>query len=317
MYFHLNKEEFKSFIKIISNRTNLDEDIIEKDYYVCEILKQLSNNQNYLKAYFKGGTALYKMLDKMNRFSEDIDLTVKVIESESNTSNKNRLKKSALIYKIPDLELDNNKTKNNRQSITAFYKYKTDFLETNYPLHKSGEIQVESTSFTISEPTETHKIESIIYSAATNEERKILREKFEIEPFNLEVQKLERIFVDKLFAAQFYYSRNSYMDFSKHIYDIIILLEEKRIIDLLENDKYFEKLVDYKRKEESFRIGGVSQNLKINEFEYFNFELNNEIVNQYEIMQNKYIFKDEYKKNIREIKEKLIKLKSILEKLEG
>lgn len=107
------------------------------------------------------------------------------------------------------------------------------------------------------------------------------------------------------------------MDFSKHIYDIIILLEEKRIIDLLENDKYFEKLVDYKRKEESFRIGGVSQNLKINEFEYFNFELNNEIVNQYEIMQNKYIFKDEYKNNIREIKEKLIKLKSILEKLEG
>ena len=36
----------------------------------------------------------------MNRFSEDIDLTVKVIPEQSNTKNKNRLKESALGYKI-------------------------------------------------------------------------------------------------------------------------------------------------------------------------------------------------------------------------
>ncbi len=46
---------------------------------MCTILKNLSENQDELQAYFKGRTAIYKILDTMNRFSEDIDLTVKVL----------------------------------------------------------------------------------------------------------------------------------------------------------------------------------------------------------------------------------------------
>ena len=56
--------------------------------------KELAKKQDYLKAYFKGGTAVYKILENMNRFSEDIDLTVKVLPEESNTRNKKRLKES-------------------------------------------------------------------------------------------------------------------------------------------------------------------------------------------------------------------------------
>ncbi len=79
MDLHLNKKEFKHLLQNISKRAKIDVDIIEKDYYVCTILKQLSENQNESKAYFKGGTAVYKILDDMNRFSEDIDLTVKIL----------------------------------------------------------------------------------------------------------------------------------------------------------------------------------------------------------------------------------------------
>ena len=90
MLLHLNKFEFKNIIEIIRDRENIDKDIIEKDYYVCLILKEIAKKQDYLKAYFKGGTAIYKMLSTMNRFSEDIDLTVKVLAEESNTRNKKR-----------------------------------------------------------------------------------------------------------------------------------------------------------------------------------------------------------------------------------
>ena len=75
MLLHLDKENFRKFIYIISNKINIDADIIEKDYYVCTILKELSKKQDELQAYFKGGTAIYKILDTMNRFSEDIDLS--------------------------------------------------------------------------------------------------------------------------------------------------------------------------------------------------------------------------------------------------
>ena len=96
MLFHLKEEDFKKFIGDMSKKINIDADIIEKDYYVCTVLKELAENQEYLKAYFKGGTAVYKILDTMNRFSEDIDLTVEVVKEDSNNSNKTRLKKSAL-----------------------------------------------------------------------------------------------------------------------------------------------------------------------------------------------------------------------------
>ena len=114
----------------------------------------------------------------MNRFSEDIDLTVEVVAEDSNTRNKNRLKKSALGYKIPGLELDKSKTKDVKQSVTAFYKYNSLFNNVKTDYIKPGEIQVEATSFTISEPTEIYTIEPILYKYANENERKILEKEF-------------------------------------------------------------------------------------------------------------------------------------------
>lgn len=96
MKLHLNKELFLETIESLSTKTSIAMDIIEKDYYVCLILEDLAKKQSKLKAYFKGGTAIYKILDTMNRFSEDIDLTVKVLPEESKTRNIKRLKLSAL-----------------------------------------------------------------------------------------------------------------------------------------------------------------------------------------------------------------------------
>ena len=316
MYFHLNKVEFESFIKLIAERANLDEDIIEKDYYVCEILKELSKKQTELKAYFKGGTAVYKIMDKMNRFSEDIDLTVEVIKEESNNSNRMRLKRSALNYEIPELLLQQDKTLDVKQSVTAFYKYNTSFLNANNPLHKAGEIQVEATSFTISEPVETYEIESIMFKYATEEERKILKENFDIDCFQIKIQKLERIFVDKVFASEFYYERKMYVDFAKHIYDLSILLKEDRIQKLLNNKEYFREIVSYKKQEEMIRIGGVDSQKKLSEFTYLDLNFNEEINRAFELMQNKYIYKEEYKQSIENVKESLRELKNIIIEVE-
>ena len=68
MKLHLNKELFKEFIDNLKTRTGIDSDIIEKDYYVCTILRNLSEKQDELQAYFKGGTAIYKIVDTMYRF---------------------------------------------------------------------------------------------------------------------------------------------------------------------------------------------------------------------------------------------------------
>lgn len=302
MYLHLKEKEFKNFLQIIKERTNIDADIIEKDYYVCAVLKELSKKQDYLKAYFKGGTAVYKILENMNRFSEDIDLTVKVLSEESNTRNKKRLKESALGYKIDGLELIKEECIDNKGSVTGMYKYTSVYADSEIPLQRAGKIQVESTSFTVSEPTEKYYIEPLIYKLASDNEKKTLEEKFDISKIEIEIIKLERMFIDKIFAAEFYYIRNMYIDVSKHLYDISILFNNDKIQKLLENKEELSKLIEYKRQEEKVRIGGIDENTEIKDFNYFKLDFSDELIKKFENMQNKYVLNDKYKVGMDEVK---------------
>lgn len=302
MKLHLNKELFRDIIDTLNTRTGIAIDIIEKDYYVCILLKELSKNQNELKAYFKGGTAIYKILNTMNRFSEDIDLTVKVLPEESNTRNKKRLKQSALGYKIEGLELIKEECIDNKGSITGMYRYNSVYSDSEIPLQRAGKIQVEATSFTVSEPTEKYYIESLIYKLANNSEKKILEEQFDVSKIEIEIIKLERMFIDKIFAAEFYYIRDMYMDTAKHIYDISILFYNEKIQNLLNNDEELNKLIKYKRQEEKERIGGIDENTQIKNFNYLKLNFSYSLIKEFENMQNKYVLNDKYKVSIDEVK---------------
>ena len=295
MNLHLNEKLFREFIDNLNARTGIDSDIIEKDYYVCTILKELSKKQDELQSYFKGGTAIYKILDTMNRFSEDIDLTVKILPEQSNTKNKNRLKESALGYKISGLELSKDECIDNKGSVTGIYRYNSIYDINKDPLHRAGIIQVEATSFTVSEPYQKYTIEPLIYKLSNENEKNILETQFEISKFDINIIKLERMFIDKIFAAEFYYIRKMYKDVSKHLYDISVLSQNENIEKLLKNKNEMEKLISYKRQEEKIRIGGIDSNTKIKDFNYFKLDFNDELIQEFNNMQNKYVLDDKYK----------------------
>jgi len=60
-----------------ADRKALPEAIIEKDFWVCWVLKQLfSTDALSGRLLFKGGTSLSKIFHAINRFSEDIDLAM-------------------------------------------------------------------------------------------------------------------------------------------------------------------------------------------------------------------------------------------------
>lgn len=305
MLLHLNKFEFENFIEIIKEREDVDKDIIEKDYYVCLVLKELAKKQDYLKAYFKGGTSVYKILDTMNRFSEDIDLTIKVLPEESNTRNKKRLKESALGYEIEGLKLIKDECVDNKGSVIGVYQYTSVYADSEIPLQRAGKIQVESTSFTVSEPTEKYYIEPLIYKLANDKEKKILEEQFDITEIEIEIIKLERMFIDKIFATEFYYIRNMYMDTAKHLYDISVLFNNNKIQKLLNNKDELNKLIQYKRQEENVRIGGIDEKTVIKDFSYFKLEFSDVLIREFENMQNKYVLNDKYKFSIDQVKKVL------------
>lgn len=306
----MSREYLEEIILKINKRTNIRNEILEKDYYVCLILKELAKKQDKLQAYFKGGTALYKIINQFSRFSEDIDLTVVEDKNESKTSNIKRLKKSAFDYNINGLELIKEETIDKKQSITAFYNYNPIFNQNL--LFKSGKVQIESTSFTISEPTKTYFIEPLIVKYATPEEKYILESNFNVSGFNIEIIKLERIFVDKIFAAEFYYERKMFKDVSKHLYDLTILLQNDVVKNLLKNKEMLKDLINIKRKEESFRIGGIPENKKISDFQYLNETFTQDLIDTFEQMQNYYIIGEENKINLKEVNNSIKYLKEIL-----
>ena len=97
MKLHLDRNAFKLLLEQLHERTGYRTDVLEKDYYVVLMLKELAEKQNAgLPAYFKGGTALYKALKATNRFSEDIDLSVDTRDC-SRTQNDKRLEHAAQI----------------------------------------------------------------------------------------------------------------------------------------------------------------------------------------------------------------------------
>ena len=70
-------DERKALLQEATKRRDSTEIILEKDFWVCWTLKRLFSNPT-LAPYltFKGGTSLSKAYGLIERFSEDIDLTI-------------------------------------------------------------------------------------------------------------------------------------------------------------------------------------------------------------------------------------------------
>ena len=293
MKLHRDKYSFLNIIGLIHSVTGIREDILEKDYYVTLLLKELSEKQETLPAYFKGGTALYKAQKSIRRFSEDIDLTI-CIDNCSGSQAKKRLetatKKYISLPRTSRKELEDDR----KGSITAVYDYMPLVtVDTDDPLQRFGYVKVEGTSFTVSEPFSTLEIEPVIYTYATEEQRSILREQFEVMPFPIKTIRLERIFADKIFAAEFYYERDMYFDVAKHIYDVSVMLDLQPIQDMLGNTGLFLEMSEYKRLEETRRTGSDLADRKFPDFKiFYDISDNTALKDAYQNMQKNYVFSE-------------------------
>ena len=91
MNLHIDKEVFKSAVKVTSQRYGIPEIYIEKDYWVTYTLFHIFHSKIAADTVFKGGTALAKCHKLIPRFSEDIDLVVLRNKGESDNQLKKKL----------------------------------------------------------------------------------------------------------------------------------------------------------------------------------------------------------------------------------
>ena len=280
----------------IHERTGYRTDVLEKDYYVVLMLRELAEKQKAgLPAYFKGGTALYKALKTTNRFSEDIDLSVDT-RGCSRSQNDRRLEQAAKKYAALDRDASSGRT--NRSEVISIFTYEPiTVYDASDALQRFGKLKIEATSFTISEPTASLEIAPMLYDLASETEQKILREQYEVAPFSILTITTERIFIDKLFAAEAYVRRSAEpqraFEAAKHIYDLAVMIRQPNIQSLLSDDAMVKKLLDIRVEEEAGRLDGIP-GVMPQEFTFFDAAAgNDEVRKAYAVMQAQYVLRPE------------------------
>ena len=296
MRLHEDKDAFRLLLETVHEQTGYRTDVLEKDYYVLLILHELAVFQaDGLPAFFKGGTALYKALKTTNRFSEDIDLSVDT-RGCSRTQNDKRLERAAKKY--ISLPRDASQGRTTRSEVIAVYTYDpvTAFDE-NDALQRFGKLKVEATSFTISEPVDSLEVSAMLYNLATEEQKRILETVYDVKPFHIQTITLERIFVDKLFAAEAYVRHSSVnhraFEAAKHIYDLAVIADHPKIKKLFSDADKLIHLLEIRMEEEQGRLDGIPGVTPV-EFTFFMQAGENENVRKaYETMQNQYVLRDQ------------------------
>lgn len=296
MNLHLDIDAFGVLIDDVHKRTGYRTDVLEKDYYVVLMLKELATMQEEgLSAYFKGGTALYKALKMTNRFSEDIDLSVDIRDCESRTQADKRLEKATKKYR--ELPRDSKQGYSHKSEVVAIYTYEpiTEY-DKDDTLQRFGKLKIEGTTFTISEPVEELEVSAMLFDLATEEQKKILIEMYGVAPFKIKTITMERIFIDKLFAAEAYVRKsnidNRAFEAAKHIYDLAVISHHPKVLALLENDVLMEQLLSIRMTEERERLDGIPGVLP-KDFVFFEAAKDDIFVRKaYETMQRQYVLRE-------------------------
>ena len=242
MKLHENRDLFLQAVKETSAYFGMPQAIIEKDYYVTLILRELAGRIPGL--IFKGGTSLSKCYHIIERFSEDIDLT---LDAGHHTQRQRQNVKAAVIsvcdlYGMRITNAAEIKSRRDHNRYTIEYS----------PVHSyeglSRELLIETTFMQDPYPNETRTASSAIFDFLLKNGNDNIIAEYGLQPFEIGVQSLKRTLIDKVFALCDYMLVGRTERISRHIYDLFRLLTA---VDL--NDELKALVRDVRRE----RKGGL------------------------------------------------------------
>ena len=249
--------EWKEIIETVARELGRSEQLVEKDTIQSMFLYELAKSE--LPFVFKGGTSLSKAYNLIDRFSEDIDLSMNRRPTQSE-----RVKSKELISEIAEnlgLVLSNPEEIKSRYDYNK-YVFKYDSLFSVIPL----EIIIETSYYQSVYPFDKHVVGSFVGRFCLDRNI-ILPVPFEAAEVMMNVQSIERTFVDKVFAVCDYKIQNMQDRDSRHLYDICKLLRE------VELNEELDKLIDMVRDDRM-----QSKNNPSAQLEYFIPDMLKEII---------------------------------------
>ena len=247
MRIHENPELFHDAVLAAAQRFKIPEIYVEKDYWVTVALEIIFKSNMAGEAVFKGGTALSKCYQLIERFSEDIDIVVLRHPGETDSKLKSKIRDiSKLVERLmPEIEVEGttNKLGQIRKTVHTYVKGAFKGLFGQVREH----IVLEITWLGNFEPFVIKKVSCYLTQMMKETDQYILIEEYELQPFEVQVLTKERTICEKIMSlVRFSKTENPYTDLSlkiRHIYDIHMLLKDKEVSDFF-NGADFDKMLN-------------------------------------------------------------------------
>lgn len=261
----ISNEELELVIQNTADKLNMSKAIVEKDLWVCVILKYLFSGFKYRNAIvFKGGTSLSKVYKLIERFSEDVDLALdwKILgygktEPYANRSNTKQLEFNYKLNEdtkvflrdefLPILQDDFKEILNNKAYRFYIDEFDGQTICFDYPKnHKDSSvlqvIRLEIGSLAEPIPASNQKIKTYI--------EEVYPEVFDE---NIEVVAVDslRTFYEKITILHREANRvngNYPTRYSRHYYDVYKILLTDIREKSFENIELLKSVIDFKKK---------------------------------------------------------------------
>lgn len=241
MTLHENKTLFRQAIQATADQLSMAAIYIEKDYWVIYALHAIFHHKIGKEVVFKGGTALSKCYEMIERFSEDIDLVVsrKADESNNQLSNKIKIISKVVSEVLPEVQIEGITQKRgmNRKTAHRFEK----IFSGNYGQVRP-DIIVEATWLGYFEPFTTKPVISFVGKMMLANSQKEMARSYGLMPFDLQVLRPERTICEKIMSlVRFSYTENPIADLKlklRHIYDLHQLLQQKEFSDFFDSQEF-------------------------------------------------------------------------------
>ncbi len=269
-----SRDEQIAMIQAVSAEQNIEDNAVEKDWWVTVVLKALFNTRSGSYQLFKGGTSLSKGWNLISRFSEDIDISINrdfflnelgltCAKCENNNQVKNLRKASRdYIHRTLSAELDKELQKmgitgytienvttagNPPRSIdhdadptVIFVNYDSLFPPSLRRI--DTRVKIEISCLSMSEPFEEKRITSLVYGKFPEEDDETISTIKTVTP--------SRTFIEKalLLNEEFMKDKPRSMRMSRHMYDLDKMMDTDYGRAALSDGKLYKAIVEHRRK---------------------------------------------------------------------
>ena len=250
MNLHLHGDAFRELVEFAADHFGYEQSHVEKDYWVCKILKELAFSKFSEITCFKGGTSLSKGYGLIYRFSEDLDIFVYSGNQASSKQSEKTLNRS-----VSHFIIDNNR----KMYVEELSKTGGDFrkLAFSYDTHyESGglkeNLEVEIKCCTLDDksmmyyPVQKRQIQPIVAEYLNAVENRNLIARFELKTFDVQTIDPKRTLCDKISRlTRLSYGDDYEMLVAKHIrdvYDIHCLLNNPEYVNFIQSDEFLDAM---------------------------------------------------------------------------